>query len=253
MKIEAKYLSAMLDQLVRKHRTVKEKKALENIAEEIGLTREYLYKKIYNPISSKDDDELVGLRDAHIELILKNLGFETFQSFKDFVDSPLSEQIRSLAGAYYLYVRRNTKEGALLCSPMLLFENNNQMMLTLHGSQTRYSGQVSCAHGLVSMNIQSEEGKFFHHIYQIGKVIRPHLLQGVFSGVTSTFEPIAGRAVLRHVEEKFENLSPAALDVEKLISEGTRPEELLGAYFRHYPENNLRLKRSTSFDWSDLE
>jgi hypothetical protein len=253
MKIKVKYLYRLLDELASKHNVINEKKGLEDIADHIGITREYIYKKIANPISRMRQHESLGLRDGIIKKILKDIGFDHIGAFCDFVDSPVSEQALSLVGSYYSYVRRNTKEGALLRSPVLIFKKDNKIHFLLNGDRTEYSGIVDLHHGVLSLSIQNEEGKFFNHVYKIGSISHPKVLQGVFSGVTSTFDPIGGRVVLEHRNEKFADLKTGLIDISDLKRSASKNEKLLALYFAKYEDNNLQVKKSTSFNLSDLE
>lgn len=253
MKIKVKYLHRLIDELVRKHNVINEKKGLEDIADKIGITTTYIYKKIANPVDKLKQNDSIGLRDGIVKKLLKDIGFETIRSFCEFVDSPVSRQASSLIGVYYCYVRRNTNESMLLRSPVHIFEKDKKICLLLKGGRTEYFGTVKVAHGILTIFIENKEGKFFNHVYRIGNMESPNVLQGIFSGVTSTLDPIGGRVVLERRKEKFTDLKTASIDINDEKQNASKSEKVLGRYFAKYSDNNLRVKKSTSFDLSDLE
>lgn len=79
----------------------------------------------------------------------------------------------------------------------------------------------------------------------------PKLTQGIFSGVSSSFEPIGNGVVTIKAQSEFEDLSP--IEVKK--SRGTQKEEHINPLFQYFESkegNNLSTNRSTSFSLKDL-
>lgn len=99
--------------------------------------------------------------------------------------------------------------------------------------------------------MKSESGKQLHHVYKIGIREKPQVLQGIFSGVSTTFEPIGGRVVLVAAREPFVKLEGKELtpmELKKSGDLGTR----LARYFESYDGNNLRINPVVSFGENDL-
>ena len=100
--------------------------------------------------------------------------------------------------------------------------------------------------------MESANGKVIHHIYKIGARHKPGVLQGVFSGVSTVFDPIGGRVVLVRVEGPWEELTTKELTPADL-SKSTFPwEQSLVQYFGTYHNNNLLTNKSTTFTHADL-
>src|SRR5690606_32346735 len=99
--------------------------------------------------------------------------------------------------------------------------------------------------------MEAESGKRLHHIYRIGVREKPQVLQGIFSGVSTTFEPIGGRVVLLAVSEPFEKLEGKELTPAELEQGGTLGARL-ARYFESYDGNNLGINPVVSFGEDDL-
>jgi hypothetical protein len=252
MDVQVKYLQHLVDALVRKHKVIKDRKGMEEICENVGVSEGYLYKKIANPIAKLQQNDSISLRTSVINRLLADLEFASMPDFIQHVDVPITRQAKSIVGSYYCYVRRNTKDGVLLRSPVEITENNRELIFLLVGERQNFRGEVKLVNGVVSILMRSGEGKFFHHVYKIGNVEKPRLLQGVFSGVTSAFDPIGGRVVLERREEKFATLRVGALDIAEMKGARVKGYNQLASYFSKYSDNNLKIGNSTSFSLDDL-
>lgn len=253
MDIKVKYLHVLVNELVKRHNVLYDRKGLREIGESIGISSEYIYKKIVNPISKMKPNESLGLRNSIVSALLEYLEFKNIQEFIHSVDRPISNQVKSMVGVYYTYVRRNTKEGVLLRSPVRIYEDAKQIYMTLKGEQQTYSGKVEMRKGVLSILLENNEGKCFHHLYKIGAIEKPKVLQGIFSGVTSGFDPIGGRVILERRDEGFEELKTAALDVTALKNSRVKNDGILAKYFSKYSENNLKIGKTSTFGFGDLE
>jgi hypothetical protein len=252
MEVSVRYLKQLIDALSKKHRKGTDMKGLEAICEAVNVTPSYLYKKIANPIANLRDNDKIRLRTSIVSQLLNDIGFATISEFEQHVDSPMSQQARSLIGSYYSYVRRNTTDGVLLRSPVQIKEVDHQLIFMLTGDRLEYKGKLELSNGVVSVLMNSMEGKAFHHIYRIGTMEKPKVIQGIFSGVTSGFDPIGGRVVLERREEAFSGLKPAALDIAELKKTRLKSNQQLATYFSKYVDNNLKVGRSASFSFNDL-
>lgn len=254
MEIAVKYLDFLIDELANKYNVARDRKGLETICEKVpGVTSEYLYKKIANRISKLRVTDKIRLRESLLRLLLADLEFRNVNEFMQFVDVPLCVQARSLVGTYYTYVRRNTAEGVLLRSPICIVEQGRKLVFTLMGERLMYTGDVVLKNGVVYILMKSSEGKCFHHIYKIGTMESPKVMQGIFSGVTSSFEPIGGRVVLERRDEEFKKLKLGSLDISEMKKSRLKNQKQLAKYFEKYTNNNLRIGKVTSFSFGDLD
>jgi hypothetical protein len=254
MKIKVKYLHLLLGALISKHDETYEKKALERIGAEIeGIGEQYLYKKIDQPISAMGPAEELGLRDSKLIALVRHLGYESVKAFINEMDNPYSTQLKSCTGTYYTYLRKNTQEGFLLRSPVRIFAKNNKVWMELRGKRLNYLGEMKLQNGYLSVLLQNKNGKQFYHGYKIGAMEEPQVLQGIFSGVTSTFDPIGGRVVLVRVEgQEFDELKIGELKISAMKRSDDTGEVALAEYLEDIARNNLSINKTTSFGFGDL-
>jgi hypothetical protein len=121
------------------------------------------------------------------------------------------------------------------------------------GPSWTYEGDLKIKHGCLFVLLVSPEYKSFYHIYKIGTRREPKVIQGIFSGVSTVFDPIGGRAVLLKVNQPFSALKNQAFKYEELIQSPMPENQRLAAYFKDYSKNNLSINKVVSFGIEDLE
>ncbi len=254
MKIQVHHLHRLLFLLSEKTREPIDRAGLRNMATVVGgIGEDYLYKKIYYEIRNLDDDNILSLRDAQLNSIARFLGFRNISTLISSFETPDDEQLKSLVGNYYMYIRQNSNKGLVFQSPVQIQESDSAYVLTLKGPTWTYEGGLRIRHGCLFILMTSAEDKSFYHIYKIGTRRQPQVIQGIFSGVSTAFDPIGGRAVLLRVDQPFTSLKNQAFSNEEL-SASSQPElQTLAVYFRRYDENNLSIKKVVSFGLEDLE
>jgi len=252
MKVKIKHLRVMLEELCKKADQPNDLKGLQIIAEEIGLKDLYLYK-IQNRIEKKrNDQEELKFHGKLLDKIAKFLKFKNFRTFVDGLERGLESQLISCEGSYYSYVRRNAVVGVLFRSPVRIWTEVNNVRFELRGPSLVYQGTIQLRHGCLFIQMESKEGKAFYHVYKIGKRESPKVLQGTFSGVSTAFDPIGGRAILMRVDEPYNSLENAALKITDIKKSKSLNERRLADYFKDYANNNVSPNKSYSFDLSDL-
>ncbi len=253
MKVRVQILKTILEHLSEKTGHAIDFPGLRSISEMIGeLGSDYLYKKILLEIKTKDDEELHGVRDFHLNKILGFLGFSSLNSFEAHLHNPPNDQLVSLVGNYYSYVRANYQSGIVLRSPVRIVQSETEINFNLIGKEQTYSGPLRIKDGCLFILMFSGEGKCFHHVYKIGNRKKPIVMQGVFSGVSTAFDPIGGRTVLIRQETSFDSLTNKKLSAEEMISSSSIEESRVGSYFRNYYNNNLSPSKSSDFGYDDL-
>jgi len=254
MKIKVRHLQRMLSLLSEKTHEPIDRSGLRNMAAEIGgIGEDYLYKKIYYELWDLVDDDELSLRDAQLNSIARFLGYKNISALVASLELPLDEQLQSLIGCYYIYMRQNSSKGLVFQSPVEIRVVGSRFSLTLQGPTWTYEGDLKIRHGCLFILMVSPEDKSFYHIYKIGTRRNPHVIQGIFSGVSTAFDPIGGRAVLLRVEQSFAELKNHAFSLDEL-QHSTQPEHrMLAGYFREYSRNNLSINKVVSFGLEDLE
>lgn len=254
MKIKVRHLHRLLGMLSEKTREPLDRAGLRTIAAEIGgISEDYLYKKIYNEIRNLDGDSELSLRDAQLNSVARFLGFRNLLAAVASLDNPEDAQLKSLVGNYYIYVRQNSTRGQVFRSPVEIQQSQEKFVLRLKGPSWTYEGEIKIRHGCLFVLLVSPEAKSFYHIYKVGTRRAPKVIQGIFSGVSTAFDPIGGRSVLIKVEEPFPILKNHAFPITDLHNADSSEGKILSGYFRDYSKNNLSINKVISFDLEDLE
>lgn len=255
-KVRVGELRKILQALEEKSGLPLSQKSLQIIGEEIEKIGDgYLYKKIYNPIQKLKANEFVGLRLDQLNRVARYLGFDDFRSFSLSLKEKVDPQLSSLLGNYYSYVRRNSLEGegVVFRSPVqILKKKDGEILMELKGPSQTFSGVIKNRRGCLFILLEAKEGKAFYHVYKIGERRSPHVMQGVFSGVSTAFDPIGGRVVLIRTDDEFSSLTNASLDISALKKSWREGEKKLAGYFKEYLNNNVAPNRSASFGLGDL-
>lgn len=254
MKIKVRHLHRLLSLLSEKTREPLDRTGLRNMAAEIGgISEDYLYKKIYYEIRDLDPDHTLSLRDAQLNSVAQFLGFRNILALLSVFERPIDAQLQSLVGNYYIYVRQNTSKGLVFQSPVEIKHSDGKFVLRLKGPSWTYEGEVKIKHGCLFVLLISPESKSFYHIYKIGTRRDPKVIQGIFSGVSTAFDPIGGRSVLLKVREPFSMLKNQAFSTTELNNAVFPEGKILAAYFKDYSRNNLGINKVVSFEIEDLE
>lgn len=254
MKIKVRHLHRLLLLLSEKTREPLDRAGLRNMAAGIdGISEDYLYKKIFHEIRELDREEYLSLRDAQLNSVARFLGYRAVPALITALEAPIDDQLLSLVGDYYIYVRQNSSKGLVFQSPVEIRESEGKFILRLKGPSWTYEGDLSIKHGCLFVLLASPEHKSFYHIYKIGTRREPRVIQGIFSGVSTAFDPIGGRAVLIKVKAPFSTLNNQAFTVEQLSSSENNDQKTLAGYFRDYSQNNLSINKVVGFEIEDLE
>lgn len=252
--VKVEHLQRLLLALSEKTRLELSVKDLKSISVEVGYTNiDYLYKKIYIPIQKKRKNDTIGLHTSLLDKAAQYLKYKDFRTFVESVDQG-DPQIMSLIGNYYSYVRRNSeKEKYILRSPVRIEQRKDgKVEFQLKGPAYTFRGELYSKKGCIFILMKADEGKVFHHIYKIGDRQTPSVMQGVFSGVSTAFDPIGGRTVLVRTEEPYTSLKNASLSVNELRKSKMAVEKRLAIYFKDYSNNNIAPNRSSTFGVGDL-
>lgn len=254
MKVKATHVQRLLNELAKKTGHSLEHVGLNAISLEIkGLGERYLYELSRKLESEqKKGNSTLNVQTSRLELIARFLGYFRYLDFIATEDAPLDNVLAGLVGNYYSFVRGNRSDTAIIQSPVRILQRDKRIWFELQGPMRKYEGPVELVHGCLFILMTETGGKQFHHVYKVGTRERPPLLQGIFSGVSTVFEPIGGRAVLVRSEEKWEAMNGAEWHPsswQKILPVGGR--ELVN-YFRKYEDNNLSIQKVVTFSFKDL-
>ena len=249
-KIDVKHL---IEQVASKTNESRDYTGFGQISEQLGgtISHKYLYY-LYKKVKTGSDDK-IRLSPYKMDELAKFLGYQNFNSFLDHINMPLAPILKSLEGSYYSYVRKRSKTGSLLCSPVCIEQKENRVILTLKGANWSYVGELTIVDGCLFCTMKSEESKkSFHHVYKMGKSKFPKVLMGLFTGVSSANDPIAGRCVLIKQKEQFDSLQNQKMSIDEMAKSQNQEYRKLASYFKAYEDNILRINTPGGFDLDDL-
>jgi len=254
MKVQSHYIDKLLDEVCEELGVAKDNKGLGQACDSIeAVGRDYLYKNLLQKIKDKKPNEVVSVRGTQIDIVSRFLKYDNFKDFMRHCDHPLDDVALKLIGNYYSYLRASSEEGVILKSPVRIFEHDRGLKIQLIGKSYQYNGPVELKGECIFFTINTDVGKSFRHVYKVGKTLAPKILYGVFAGVSSTLDPIAGRVILRRSDgEVFEKMKIDKLEIPKILKSGSTFERKLAQYFKSRVENNLAVSSQPIFNELDL-
>jgi len=262
MEVKTEALKKVLSMLTQKAGQPLDRRGLQNTADIIkgldkkfkDLSGDYLYRNILRGIQTaeKEDKETVILRDLPLDILAKYLGHQNMPDLLNKIAPAIDPLLLTCEGVYYCYLRRNSEDAYILRSPVKIETQQGMMTFSLRGPARKYNGSVAFGNGCLYVLMMHEDGKQFHHIYQLGQHKKPQVLQGIFSGVSTIFAPIGGRTVLIRSDKEYDALENKEIEIATLKTSNDLQDRRLAEYFEYYHENNLNIKRVNTFRIDDL-
>jgi hypothetical protein len=255
MEVNVSHIDHLLDLLSHKTKQPLDLRGFLEIGEQIdGISQKYLYENLYREKekAKKNGEITINLQPSKLDILTKFLGYKNYRAFTEQSDKPIDKVLLELAGTYYSYVRRSDGEGVLFRSPVEIEERDGKIWFKLKGPKWNYTGIVELENGCLFILLRAEGGKMIHHVYKIGTREKPTVLQGIFSGVSTAFDPIGGRAILIRVDEEFSKLKNVELKVVDLKKSKSVTDRKLAEYFSSYEANNLSINKIVTFTIDDL-
>jgi hypothetical protein len=218
----------------------------------VAYSDEYLYRKLYLP-AQKPNRQTVSANVAIINAIAQSIGYDSFNHFTRVVDSDDNPVLKNCKGQWYSYVRCNSGQPYILRAPVLIYSEKKIMRMKLQGGVRTFIGNVVADGTCIYCMLKSSEVKNIHMVLKTGLSTRPNVIQGVFSGLSTAGDPIAGREVLVRQEKKFEELSHKRIAIAEMLKSGEHEDRVLARYFDRKESNILKAGTSSTFELGDLE
>ena len=229
----------------------------EKMKKEYGalpFAEEYLYKKVFLKVKNADE-ELTGhinLNDQNIEAIAEFLGYEGYTEFIEEQLFPAHPAMENFIGSWYSYVRCNSGSPDVLVSPVEIFREKKDVRMRLHGPTRVFTGELEFEENCLYCLLKSGKGKNIYLVFKAGLSQQPNVLQGVFSGLSSGGDPIAGREVLVRQHAEFSELKNKKLSIAAMLNSENDEERLIARYFSKQEKNILRGGKASTFELTDL-
>lgn len=192
----------------------------------------------------------IGIRRYKLDHIALFLGFRNFQRFENEYARPPDPVLTACIGNWWSMVRANS--GAyILKAPVSIYRSDDgrQVNMKLRGRQHLFTGTIVFRAGCLFCTLDSEQAKKLFIVFKAGTVKNTLLMQGVFTGISSAGDPIAGRELLvREGKLSFEEMS-----WQKLTTDDAQTDTRICSYFKEYEGNCIKISGASSFDLTDLD
>lgn len=252
LEVPTEQLQQMLDELCRKLKVDLDKGGFMTMSSKVaGVSHRYFRDNIHGKMvaAGKKGDTTINLNLDKVNRISRFLGFESFVDFQD--SFKLDPFLSYFEGNYYSFTRKNSRSKEIIQSPAKIEKKGSGMWLTLKGEDREFEGDLKLEDGCLTCLMKSVD-KSLYHVYKVGKIMQPKVIQGIFSGVSSAFDPVGGRCVLVRQESTFETLANSKIVWNKMLTAKNSAYQSLWRYFKKYRENNLQIKTPVGFDLDDL-
>lgn len=220
-------------------------------AREFQITQRYLYDLYRRTVDMLDSGvEKARAHKDHLDIIAKFLGYDSLSAFMAYLDSTPPSQLLACEGCWWSYVRANAGT-YILKAPVHIFRDPKsfRMRMNLKGKEREFEGDVHEVGGCLSAVLPVNAGKTLTLIFKLGNSQNFEVLQGVFCGISSAGDPIAGREILI----KEPTMKYREMTWEKIPLNDPRLDARINAYFDVYEKNCLKINHVSSFSFDDLE
>ncbi|MBX2875871.1 MAG: hypothetical protein KTR30_27370 [Saprospiraceae bacterium] len=216
------------------------------------LGQRYLYDTLYLNIqqAQKNKRSTIPVDRSCMDSLAFFVGFQSLEDFIQYESPQLPPSASSILGNWYSIVRCNSGLPDLLLSPVQISLEKNQVAhFQLKGPHRLYGGKVKWIGSSISCFLESnDKAKTLHLAFMLGVAKKPKVLIGVFSGVSTSGLPIAGKELLLRSDEAFEDLQNQRIPIQ----EGLLPDSILN-YFKHYDSCYFKVQEASTFDFLDLQ
>lgn len=219
------------------------------------VSEDYLYRKLYRRAKrAKEKGQTeISLNVQNIEYIARFLGYSGYLQFERTEHPDKNPVLFNCVGNWYSYVRCNSGNPDILISPVQITANGKQVRMELKGPQRKFEGPMTISGPCLYCNLESGKEKRLNLIFKIGTAVEANVLQGVFSGVSSGGDPIAGRELLIRRKEKFKELANSKIGIKDASESDDEELKTVAAYFSSMEKNILRGGRASTFGIADLK
>lgn len=215
------------------------------------VSGKYLYEKYGEALRAIEMKEKhIKCRLSILNTIAKATNFDSYTSFLQQFTFIQSSAHARFVGNWWSYARANAIPALLKAPVKISSDAHGILQMKMKGGQNNFKGIVEIRANNLFCQLDAGNEKMFQIILKTGALERIQVMQGVFSGISSGFEPIAGREVFIKEEElDFENMIWRSFPLNAKTHE--LHKHVLN-YFKTYKGNCIRGGRSSTFSIEDL-
>lgn len=230
-------------------------KKMEEVLGKSFFAEDYMYKKMFlRSRNAEPPQESLRLKDEYLEIIAEYLGYKNYLQFLGMHEHKFPVALESCEGVWYSYVRCNSGDPEVYVSPVHIYQKTKQIFVEMRGYTRKFKGELKMEGNCLFCLLESGQDKNIHLVLKIGLAKKPNVLQGVFSGLSSGGDPIAGREVfVRQHGTEFDKLKHKKLKISELINSKDEEEKVIGEYFSDKQLNILKGGQASTFELNDLK
>lgn len=204
---------------------------------ENGITQKYLddtYRKAKRALERKQVN--TGSRAAKLSEIAKGLGYKNFHDFEYTTSRPVNPLLKNCVGVWWSMVRGSKGDSVFKSPVKIRISEDQEVLIAMQGRENKFKGRVQLSAGCLFCTLDSGKGKKLNIILKANVSEHARVLQGIFSGVSSTGEPIGGRELfVRETQLKFDEMKWAELPLPN-----DPLDHRISAYFSDVYRNCIR-------------
>ena len=216
------------------------------------LSSRYLYETPYLSIKKAKNKGLqaIQIEEASLNSVAYFLGYDDVSAFRLSHFPSIPNEVYALEGNWWSIVRCNSGRPDILVSPVRIKLVNDKAILELRGPHRTYKGGIRWIGGSISSWIGSEDGvKVLHLAFQVGVARYPKTILGVFSSVSSSGHPIAGKEILMRSQQDYKEMINYKFDIsEELAKEQPRIPAPIIHYFSDFDKCYFKITEAGTFD-----
>lgn len=212
----------------------------EMIDGKIQISQKYL-GDVYREVNRKLENNVTKTKNSRVQMdaIAKYLGYKNFDHFAQTQDFNLSPVMNACLGNWWSYALSNNGQ-YIYQAPVSIYVNESpvELIMELKGSERLFKGSLSDDGTCLSGFLDSSKGKKIGLVFRLCNSVQIEMLQGVFCGMSSAGEPIAGKELL--VRETELNFKEMKWSKHRLNDQSVH--ENIRNYFKHKESNVMKIQ-----------
>lgn len=220
------------------------------------IGKRYLYDTIFLGIQQARErgEEMLNLDRSVLDSLASFLGINDLDEYRKIHQPLIPITAQAIEGNWYSIVRCNSGKPRVLVSPVKIEVNHNFTLFELRGPHRSYQGKIRWTAGSFDCFITSKDDvKAIHLAFRLGVAKWPKVLSGVFSSISSSGIPVAGKEILLRSEKPYSEMTNHKIsltDNAKAEDSFIRAEIL--EFFSDFNSSYIKINDTSTFDLDDL-
>lgn len=215
-----------------------------------SISQRYL-DDLYRDVRRKISNEIDFTRKSRIrlDLIAQYLRYKNFNQFSLSCNKKFSDLLSACIGNWWSYVRANTGE-FILKAPARIYQDDNgqKILMELRGDERTFVGELIEWGGCMTGFLDSGTEKRLCLVFKLGNSRQIRVAQGIFSGISTSGNPIGGRELLvreLNIDYEYMKWGRYAMNDERI-------DNRILSYFSNPEKNCLQISSVGGFDLDNI-